>query len=433
LTKRLTAAAVARYSAGSKRRMIPDGRGLYLVVQPTGSKSFCMFFRGVGGKMAKLTLGPLDESGKEAAADPVIGAPLTLTGARRLAADINHMRATGQDVVGQRLRDKAERKVAAANTFATAASDFIREHSMRKVRGWREQARLLGLDAELNEIRGGLSERWRDRPITSITADDVHRLIDDVRRRGVPGLERRGSVSEARARHAFACLSKMFAWLAQQRRLDANPCSNVHRPDASAKRDRVLTDGEIAKLWRATDELGSPFGPVIKLLLLTGCRLNEIAGLRREEVGADTLAIPGGRTKNRRAHTVPLSRAAQEVLTRVKRLPGTELVFSTTLTTPISGWSRAKRRIDKLMGPTPPWRLHDLRRTAATGMARAGADLPVIERALNHISGSFAGIVSVYQQYKYADEVCAAMEAWADLLFSIVEGRPAKVVPMRRA
>src|SRR5262245_5539519 len=202
-TKKLTAAAVRRYRAGAKRRAIADTHGLYLIVQPTGSKSWAMFFRNTGGRMAKLTLGSLDESGKETPADPVIGMPLTLAGARRLAAEVNRQRALGQDVVAQRLRDKAELKAAAANTFAIAARDFITQHSMRKVRGWREQARLLGLDANLNEIPRGLAGRWRDRSIAAIDGHDIHRLVDDVRKRGIPGLVRRGEVSETRARHMF--------------------------------------------------------------------------------------------------------------------------------------------------------------------------------------------------------------------------------------
>src|SRR5262249_39293812 len=156
-------------------------------------------------------------------------------------------------------------------------------------------------------------------------------------------------------------------------------------------------------------------------------------GLRWEEVAEDgaAITIPGSRTKNHRNHVVPLSKAAQAILAKVERVPESPLVFTTTGTTPVSGWSKTKRRIDQLMGSEPPWLIHDLRRTAATGMARAGADLPVIERALNHVSGSFGGIVGVYQQYQYRDEVRAAMEAWSSLLLTIVEGRPAKVVPIR--
>src|SRR5262249_46938364 len=200
------------------------------------------------------------------------------------------------------------------------------------------------------------------------------RVIDEIRKRGVPGLGRHNNgVSEARARHAFSCLRKMFGWLVEQRRVDANPCVGVHRPETPEARERVLTDGEIAKLWAATEKLGAPFGSVLKLLLLTGQRLNEIAALRSEEVVGDEIHLPASRTKNHRAHVVPLSKAAQAILTKAGRVPESELVFTTTGTTPVSGWSKTKRRIDQLMGSVPPWRIHDLRRTAATRTARARA------------------------------------------------------------
>jgi integrase len=426
--RRLTAPAVARLKPGAKRKAIPDGGGLYLLIQPSGHKSFALAFRGPGGRMAKLTLGPY--SPENSSAEPIVGAPLSLAAARALATDILHRRAAGEDVVGTRLREKAELRAAAANTFAVAAGDFIREHSMRKVRGWRAQAKLLGLNG-LEAIPGGLAERWRDRPITSIDGHDVHKVVDECRKRGVPGTQRRSDgVTESRARAMFRTLSKLFNWLTQQRRVDANPCASVHRPETPRARERVLTDGEIRKLWAATDKIGAPFGSVIKLLLLTGQRLNEVAGLRWEEIVGDEIHLPASRTKNKRAHVVALSKPAQAILSKVQRVPESAFVFSVTGYSAISGWSKVKKRLDALMGVTD-WRIHDLRRTAATGLARAGADLPVIERALNHVSGSFGGIVGVYQQHKYADEVRAAMEAWANLLLAIVEGRPAKVVPIR--
>jgi integrase len=419
MVRRLTASAVAKHRAGPKRRMIPDGRGLYLVVQPTGAKSWAMFFRGIGGRMVKLTLGPLGE--EEVAAEPVFGAPLSLAGARRLAAEVNRQRALGRDVAAQRLREKLEKQAAAANTFAAAVRDFITEHSMKKVRGWREQARLLGLGADLNEIPGGLCERWRQRPIGTIDGHDIHGVVDETRKRGAPGLGRRSDrVTESRARAMFCCLSKMFAWLVSQRRVAANPCAGVHRPETSRPRERVLTDAEIVKFWRATDELNEPFGRVLKLLLLTGQRLNEIAGLRREEIVGDEIHLPGSRTKNHRAHVVALSTMAQDLLAGAGRVPESPYVFTTTGTTPVSGWSKTKRRLDSLMPDVPPFRIHDLRRTCVSGMARAGADLPVIERAVNHISGSFGGIVGVYQKHKFEHEVRAALQAWAELLARIV-------------
>src|SRR5262249_21939437 len=260
MSKRLTAAAVVKLKPRQKRYSRADAHGLCVLVHPSGAKSWAMHFRGPSGRMQKLTLGLVDESGKEAAADPVIGTALTLAGARRLAAEVNRQRALGQDVVAQRLRDKAKLEDAAANTFAAAAKDFIANHSMRKVRDWREQAKLLGLDAELNEIRGGLCVRWRDRPIGSIDDHDVHRLLDEVRRRGMPGMGRHNNgVSEARARHMYSCLSRLFSWLRSERRVQSDPCAGVKRPDTPKPRERTLSDHEIRLFWKATGELRAPF------------------------------------------------------------------------------------------------------------------------------------------------------------------------------
>ena len=185
MAKRLTAAAVARLKAGPKRRSIPDGGGLFLLIQPSGAKSWALFFRGADGRMVKLTLGPYSAE-ENSSAKPTVGAPLTLAGARKLAADINLRRAGGEDVVASRERERAAREAAAANTFAVAARDFITEYAMPKVRGWREQASLLGLrpsDEGLTEIKAGLCERWRVRPIGSIDADDIFAVVDETRSR----------------------------------------------------------------------------------------------------------------------------------------------------------------------------------------------------------------------------------------------------------
>jgi integrase len=417
MTKRLTAAAAARLRPASKRLMIPDGRGLYLAIQPSGAKSWQMLFRGPTGKMAKLTLGPFDPDGNTSA-KPIVGAPLTLAGARQLAADVNRRRAAGEDVT--------TRKVRGTDLFPAAARDFIREHAKPKVRGWRAQARLLGLDPDtLVEIDGGLASRWRGRAVTELTASDVFTVVDEVKRRGILGTApRRDGPRESRSPPFLVALSRMFRFLLEHRRVEANPCISIVRPQPPRARERVLSDAEIAAFWRATAELRPPFGQVLKLLLLTGQRLNEIAALQWEEIASDgtALNLPGSRTKNHRDHTVPLSSPARSILAGVKRVPDSAFVFTTTGTTPISGWSKCKRRLDSLMG-VEDWRLHDLRRTVITNLARAGADLPVIERAVNHISGSFAGVVQVYQKYKFADEVRTALEKWAVLLLAIVGER----------
>jgi integrase len=283
----------------------------------------------------------------------------------------------------------------------------------------------------LEIIPGGLAYRWRDKPIVEIDGHDVHILIDETRRHGVPGLERRtDEPSEARARVMLACLSKMFSWLAQHRKVENNPCVGVHRPDPSRARDRVLTDAEIVKFWLGADTIGGMFAPLLKLLLLTGCRLNEVAGMTREELSDNGLTwnIPGSRTKNTRAHMVPLAPLARDILTSVTAKAG--LLFTTTGTSPVSGFSKIKGRLDNSMS-IPPWRLHDLRRTAATGMAGIGVAPHIVEAALNHVSGAKAGVAGTYNRAAYEPEKRAALERWADYVTGIISGRAAKVVPLR--
>ena len=399
-----------------------------------------MRFRRPNGKPAKLTLGPVDLSGKEAESEPVLDSPLTLASARRLAAEIHRQRAMGRDVVADydasRRRQKSEHESRAKSTYPAAAKDFIEQYASKKTRRWRETARLLGLaypptGGEPTRIKGGLCERWNDKPIAEIDGHDIHSLIDETRRSGAPGLERRSDgPTEARARVMLSCLSKMFSWLVQHRRVSQNPCKDVHRPEASAARDRVLTDAEIVTFWRATDAERKELSALLKLLLLTGCRLNEVAGMTRAELSDDgaTWNIPGSRTKNKRPHVVPLAPLARKMVGT-----GSEgFVFTTTGRSPVSGWSKIKRRLDAAM-KIPPWRLHDLRRTAATGMAEIGVAPHIVEAALNHISGAKAGVAGTYNRAAYAEEKRAALERWATHVQGLVSARPANVVKMRKA
>jgi Arm DNA-binding domain len=204
LPKRLTAAAVAKLRAGPKRRSIPDGRGLYLLIQPTGAKSWAMVFRNSGGRMTKLTLGRYDPA--ETSAEPVVGGPLSLAAARRLAAEVSRQRAAGQDVSTVTFRAKRN-----TDTFDGAARDFVREHAQPKTRRWREQARLLGLDPDddLKEIPGGLASRWRARAVTEVSPDDIFGAVDDARRRGLPGLtKKKDGILDSRGRHLLSTLSR---------------------------------------------------------------------------------------------------------------------------------------------------------------------------------------------------------------------------------
>jgi integrase len=142
--------------------------------------------------------------------------------------------------------------------------------------------------------------------------------------------------------------------------------------------------------------------------------------MRWSEVVGDELRLPGERTKNHKPHIVPLSPLAREILAAVQRFPNSDLVFTTTGTTPVSGWSRMKNRLDRLMGPVPDWRLHDLRRTAATGMGRCGVDPHIVERTLNHVSGVFSGVAGTYQRQRYVTEIREALESWGQHVGKIV-------------
>ena len=451
--KTLTAAAVKKLLPGVARREVTDGGcpGLHLVIQPSGRKSWALRFRRPDGKPTKLTLGSVDLSGAESPHEPTIGAPLTLAAARRLAADLHRQRAMGRDVVADhaaaRRRQQAEREARNPNTFATAARRFIEQHAKAKTRTWVLSARLLGLRPhDLEPIPGGVADRWADRPASEITPHDIHSLIDEVRTRGVPGLERRRKgKSESMAWVTLARLSKLFSWLVEQRVIEKNPCTGVHRPDTSIARDRVLDDPELRWFWLACGDLGEPLGPLLKLLLLTGQRRNEVAGMTRAELSEDgaTWALPASRAKNKRPHIVPLSQAAQDLIAGVQVIAGKPgYIFTTTGESHVSGWSKTKRRLDARMlelaraekadAVIPPFTIHDLRRSCAAGLQRIGVPLPVTEKILNHVSGSFRGITGVYQRHQYIEERREALERWALNVQGLVSGQTAEVVALRR-
>jgi integrase len=332
----LTDAAVRRFKPGSKRREIPDVRaaGLYLVIQPTsGAKSWHLRCRRPDGCNGNITLGSVDFSGRELTGDPVIGQPLTLAAARLLAADLHRQRAMGIDIFAEtaaaKRRRRAEREQAGASTFGVLARQFVEEHARLKVRRWREIAYILGLrdpldgDGEPTEARDGLAERWANKPVSAIDPHIIYQSIDEARRRGVPGIKpRTKGLSDPRGRKVARALSKFFAWCLQHRKVAASPCIGMYVPPPPASRERVLSADEMRWLWKGCDAIGAPFGPMCKLLLLCGVRREEARAMTRAEISADgTLwSIPSARTKNRKAHSVPLSPLAREIIATMPRI-----------------------------------------------------------------------------------------------------------------
>lgn len=412
-----------------------DGdNGLLLVIQTSGSKSWAKRFRRPDGTLAKLTLGAYDPTaGKKIEAKPEFGKPLTLAEARVLNADIDLERKARVDVIAKYVQSKRLIvREPTDNSFPAAALDFIHQHAKSKTRRWRETARLLGYDflvegGEPTIIKGSLSDLWSTKPVGSVTSDDIYETVDTAKRAGIPGLGRRNKGhSDARGRSMADCLGTMFGWLLEHRRITSNPCIGTHRPAAPAARDRVLrvkvdsgNGDELRWVWTAADRAGEPFGPLVKLLLITGARREEIAQATYDELADDfmVLRLPGSRTKNGRAHDIPLPPLARDILKGLKRR-GSRFVFTTTGSSPISGFSKYKDRLDGLVAAEakkeiPHWTLHDLRRTAATGMAGIGIMPHIIEAVLNHVSGAKASVAGIYNREAYEPEKKAALEKWA--------------------
>jgi integrase len=435
VAKTLTLASVTKTKPTRKRRFIPDGgsQALYLVVQPSGHRSWALKFRRGSGP-AKIHLGPLALENRPDAGEPVIGQPLMLPEARRLASRLMAERASGVDIFAKYQEERRRRRIAAVeaheNSFLEAARAFVIEHARPKVRTWKELARNLGLDEDLEIRQGGLAQRWADRNIQEISAADLHLVIEEAGKLGIPGVEiRKEKATESRAHKIYSALSSMFSWLQKRRRIENDPTSNLHPPSLPSARDRVLSAAEIRDFWNATNELKTTVGDALKLVLLCGARLNEIVRLRWDEVGLDaslnvggTLIIAGSRTKNGRALVLPLPEVARDIVDRQPR--NGPFVFAANSVTAITVGSKIKSLLDALMGHPPPWRLHDLRQTAVTGMAELGVRPDVIELIVNHISGSRGGIAGIYNRSELLSERREALQRWANHLATIIGSQP---------
>ncbi len=208
--------------------------------------------------------------------------------------------------------------------------------------------------------------------------------------------------------------------------------ADLPKPGSAVKRDRALADGELGAVWRAAERLGWPFGPAVRLLILTAARRDEIGALRWSEIHGNAIHLPAERSKSGEERIIPLSPTAVEL---IATLPRSGLhVFTTNGSRAVSGWSKAKRALDAAVAeingsPLEPWRTHDLRRTIATNLQRLGVGLQTVESILGHVGGSRAGIVGVYQRHRYQAEMRAALETWAGEVDRIVRGKePPKIV-----
>ncbi len=415
----LTVKSIDAHAAGQSRQELPDALlpGLYLVVQPSGMKSWALRYR-LHGRPSKFTLGPY----------PAIG----LAKARDLGRAALEGVAAGVDPAAGRRAQKVAMEQGGGNDFKSVAARFIERYAKQNTREatWKEYERLLDVN---------IVPRWRSKPIEAITSADVVALLDGIVDSGTAVL----------ANRILAVIRRLFNWTVERGLLDRSPCEKIKAPAAEVSRDRVLADAEIRLIWQACDSQGWPFGPFVKLLLLTGQRRNEVAQATWAEIdiAGRLWTIPKERTKNGIAQDVQLSAAALEILNGLPRitakagdkLPG--FVFTTSGKSPIAGYSKAKTQIDLVVSriceeqsidAPERWTFHDLRRTIASGMARLGISVVVVEKILNHSGGTLGGVTGVYQRHTFAEERRRALETWATFVEGLMnaKGAPSKVVPM---
>ena len=297
----------------------------------------------------------------------------------------------------------------ARDTIDALANQFIEQYAKRKTRknSWRQTEHVF------HDI---VLPAWPGRTVHDIARRDIRELVERV-----------AEDRPVMANRTLAVLGKFFNWACQRDVIPASPCVGVARPAEEHARVRVLDDAEIRRLWLACEAIGGTAGACIKLLLLTGQRRGEIAHLKWNEVKGNLLELPGTRMKGRQPHVVPLSTQASAIIASMPRIG--DYVFGQS---PVSHFHRIKQQLDAHMGKRVPWVVHDLRRTAASGMAKIGIAVPTIEKTLAHRSGTFRGIVGTYQRHTFVPEMTVALQRWADHVEGLVSGKPAedKVVPI---
>jgi integrase len=373
-----------------------------LAVKSGGKKVYIFQYR-MGGRNTATKRYTIGEHGA-----------LTPEQARKEAERLKGLVRSGKDPAHEKraIQEAHRRDTAAKDSVESVGREFIERHLSQR-RSGAETARILERE---------VFPTWGGQPIGGIKRSDVLTLLDRIADRGAPYTRNR----------AAATVRKLFNWAIKRGYLEANPAAGVEMLDEE-ERDRVLSDDEIVRVWNACDVIGWPFGTLFRILLLTAQRRDEVAEMCWSELdfNAALWALPKERAKNNRAHEVPLTPMVVEMLAAVPRLDESDLIFTTNGKTPVSGFSKAKCRLDELAG-VRDWRLHDLRRTATTGMAKLGVEPHVADRILNHKQGVIRGVAAVYNRHAYLNERRAALVQWAEYVLRLVHSGATKVVVLQR-
>jgi integrase len=404
-----------------------DLPGLGLRVRQAGSRSFIFQYK-LGTQQRRMALGT--------------ATALNVSSVRKIAEKLYARVKLGEDPA----RDKADAKKQAAETFIVAANKFLEALKPRyRPRSLKEISRhLVGNADESGRVMTCHSRSLHELQLAKIDRRDIATVIVAVNNDS-------GAVTANRVRSS---LNTFFTWCIKRGLVEHNPVIGTEDYEEHS-RERVLTPAELRLIWTALDD--DQYGSIVKLLALTGQRASEIGDLRRTEIHDDTIVLAGERTKNKRAHVVPLSPAALAIIEAQPLRGDRDLIFGKPGKGPFVGWSNCKERLDTRIAeanggkPIGSWRVHDLRRSFST---YAGGGLPahqlaklpsrdkelakglgiephIVEAVLNHISGTKAGVAGTYNRSTYEEPKRKALEAWATHLQLIVADAP-NVTPIRR-
>ncbi|MEC5322753.1 tyrosine-type recombinase/integrase [Aurantimonas sp. A3-2-R12] len=384
---------------------LPDGKSEMIVFDDalpgfgvrmrSGGKRVWVAQYRVGSKQRRVTIGNVEAIGADRA--------------RAAAKDILAKVQLGDDPQSVKA---AERK-RAATTTGSVAELYLAGPAKSRLR-----------DRSYHEVDRHLRVHWKplcDIPIHLVTRSDIATRLNTIARDSGPFA----------ANRARATLSALFGWAMREGIVEANPVIGTNKATAEVSRDRVLSDDELRLIWQLCGS--ADYGRIVRLLILTGQRREEVAGMRWSELDLAKAAwsLPKERTKNSLPHDVPLSPAAVDILAGVPKREGRDLVFGEG-EGPFSGWSKAKIALDARVAKertqdtdastarganevskhVAPWRLHDIRRTVATRLGDLGVLPHVVEAVLNHVSGHRAGVAGIYNRAAYAKEKREALETW---------------------
>jgi integrase len=403
MARGFTDIAIKNLRSGAVRREIPDpgARGLYVIVEPSGFKSFAVRFR-FNGKPKKLSLGNIP-----------------LSAARKAAAYALHEVKEGRDPTEAKAKKKEERRTIQANTFGRVAEQYFKIVCGMKLSNdgtplfndkVRTAARQL---ADLNRL---VLPELGDRPICEVKRSEIVALLDKIE------IER-GPVMADRT---LALIRRIMNWHATRADDFVAPIVKgmARTKGKERQRQRILTDDEIGKVWNTETE--GPFPALIKFLLLTGARRDEAASMTWDEIRDGAWELPAARNKTKQALIRPLSAAALAVIESQRR-SDSPYVFTTDGKAPISAFSKFKTKFDTAT-KTTGWTLHDCRRSARSLLARAGVSSDHAERCLGHVIG---GVEGVYDRHHYLPEMKRAYDLLAALIERIANPPKGNVTPLR--